>query len=151
MQIAIHTITTELNKDIEVNIFYDNIHVFSSFSKDEKTKYLNIKIRTEIEDSECVVVVPDRINWLKLLILDVLCFLTNEPFTLADFYSSETVIGNFDKEEKTIFLVNGKNLLPDLEIMIEQWEKSDKKTRNVLIFKMRMKRYNIIEKSGKEL
>ena len=151
MQIAIHTITAELNKDIEINVSYDNAHVFTSYSEDKKTKYLSIKIKKEIGDTESLNVVEDSITWFKLLILDVFCYFSNEPLTLRDFYKSETVIGSFEKVEKNVFLVNGESVLSDLDKMIDLWEKADKKVKNDMIIKMRMNRYNIIEKSGKKL
>ncbi len=119
MQIAIHTITTklELNKDIEINITYDNVHVFTHSIKNRKC--LTIKIQEEIEESESLSVISDSLNWFKLSILDVLSYFTNEPFILADFYKSETSIGSLDKIEKNLFFVKGKDVLPELDKMLE--------------------------------
>ncbi len=44
MQSIIYTLTTEFKKDIEINIAYDNIRVFTSTSRIKKSKYLTIKI-----------------------------------------------------------------------------------------------------------
>ncbi len=149
MQTTVHTITATLNKDIEINVVYNTIQVYTSYSEDKKTKYLTIKIEKEIEETESVIVVKNRITWLKLTILDVLCFLTNEPFILSDFDKTETVKGNLDKVNENIFFENGIDKIPDFKKMIQTWENSDEMQQKIMSNKLRLKRYQVIERSGK--
>ena len=143
MQPIIYTLATEFKKDIEINIAYDNIRVFTSNYLTKKSKYLIIKIEHDLE-------MKTKTHLLQLLILDVLTYLTNEPLCLIDFDKSQSINENLDKITKNVFLVQGKNKLADYNKLIKLWENSDIKQQKIMSNKIRMFRLNLLEKSDKK-
>jgi hypothetical protein len=148
MQSVLYTIITNFEKNIEIDFQYSSAKILT-FINTENKKQLSITNQFEIDDSESINVVKDRSDYVNLIILDFLSYFTNTPLTLQEFYKSIAICDSLKKTDKNYFIVNGENIVSDVNGLFRYFEFSSFSEKEEIIKKFRLKRYDLIESNSK--
>lgn len=121
----------------KIRVFFENIHILSVSKK--------IQITVFVEKSEQQDSIANSLKAKSLIViaLDVLSYLTNEPFLMEDFEPKKMDFKNLVIPRSPQFIFEGKDYLSDFERISQKLFILEKLDKVKLIQKMRMHRYRL--------